>query len=417
MLNKTDPFLAPGGDHPSIVILSRWLTPHIIFTPIAISITLGVMSAFFYSLAILTALTAVVVVFRKRFSLHEYTLDEWMGNVLSKGALKWTHASFKAISYSQLYLLTLGGGTVLQALFSFPLPISMFIFLGLGMFMVWLKPGMPHRHHVKVGMFLLALTGLLVYIFMTESLEDIYHGLRLYHPYLLFMSWKNIGLFFLAVSLIVMGKTMMDPVTWQYLQKVNRQKSFRQTYLTNVVWASIGIAISSITFAMIYSGSFEGLITIVVNMFHFLGNQFMILTVAMIILYILLDTFEIETRLLNGYREKKGSHIPFVLLVMTTITYESPDWYTSFVDLFFLFGIAYAGFLPVYSKLLWAKRTYGIYMPIAAIISGVLGYVSLVWVNFQQAVLIAFGISLVLTVLEYVWHSTRSGTELNKGGS
>lgn len=199
MLRRIDPLKVPGGDHPSVVILSRWLTPNIIFTPIAISITLGVLPAFFFSLALFLAVSVIVFTFRRRFSVHEHTMDEWLGKVLSDRALKWVRFCLTCVSYGQLYLLTLGGGIIFQALFYFSIQVSMFIFLGLAMMFVWAKPAIPHRHHVKVGFFLLSLTGLLVYIFMTKSLDEIYDGIRLFHPYLLYMNWNRELLFLFVV--------------------------------------------------------------------------------------------------------------------------------------------------------------------------------------------------------------------------
>ncbi|MCP8615897.1 hypothetical protein [Salirhabdus salicampi] len=399
-MKNVNPLFPTMGSQPSILMLSRWLSPFILFIPIAISLRHGFLHNFVYSIALFLAVFFITVVFRNRFGKMEPTLGEKLFQHFTTDGYDLTVALLRLLSFFQLYLLALGGAYILHALFLISMQVSMFIFLLLAIFMVQFKPGAPHRHHVKVGLFLLTITGLLVYIFMTKSLEQVYNGVRLYHPYLLYVDGKSVGMFFIVSFLILCGKLIIDPITWQALVKLRSRQSYRSPYMVAFVWSSIGIAFAAITYAMVYIGFFHGIVTVFENLFSFLNQEFIYMTLAILFIYILLDTFEMETRIFNRYRENDQNRFPYGLFLLVPFMYGT-SWLHDFLTLFFLFGIVYAAFLPAFIKLLWTKSTLSIHFPLTIIFSSGIGYLSLLRLQFEIGVLIAFGLSVYLSLVKF----------------
>ncbi|MGY0692405.1 hypothetical protein ACW2QC_06370 [Virgibacillus sp. FSP13] len=381
----------------SSITISRWISTNAIFTAPSIVITHGIMEGILFGF---TAFLATVIMY---FVFKRSVMKQSKGNALKGGNLELgkLRVYYLVSSYMQLYLMVLGGGLVVSIMCHFTVIMGMVIFIVLCLLYSLVKFEPNFKHHIKLALLFVVTTGVLVYMLVTENVEQIYQGIRLYHPYLLFVNWKSVILFGMAVCIIFIGKLIGDPISLKNFNDLVRNKKGKYWLLIGFVWGAIPLSFVSIIISVIYSGGFESIFTIFQDLFSYFGNSVFTSIIPIILILILIDTSSMEIKVLRKHAMKNNWSIFLTLMVLMICTIFFNDNWLSFSFVFFMTGIWIVAYLPVIGAIILNKLHDSKRCEFLGIVSAISGYISLYWFDPVIAILVTFLISGCLSLLEF----------------
>ncbi|MEQ6390892.1 hypothetical protein RZN22_16505 [Bacillaceae bacterium S4-13-58] len=402
----------------SSIVLSRWLNATIIFIPMAVMLTYGVLHGFLFGVSILFATMVSQRLLKNKVGEKGHVRTAQFIKQETGLSNHLVSMMFKLLSYSQLFLLALGGGMVLAASLNVSKLVGILLFLILTIPILVTKFRMHHRHRLKVGLLFVIMTSLLVYVFVTKSTDELYLGVRLYHPYLLYVNVTELVVFLLAIFFIFVGMLILDPVTWYYRFLLKKQEVFRGSYFGMFVWAALPLAFSAITITMIYEGGFEDLTSIFHNLFQYFQNEIIVILFTVAILFVLLDSFDIELRVLSMYQNRANvrseqAEWTIKTLPLLVFAFVFPLLGISLLDIFIWMGILYVSLLCPFIVYVFSKRTYSRMTPVASSIGALIGWGMMVWGNHIEAVFYALGSSGIICAFFYLKEKNRREPNLN----
>ena len=377
-----------NAEDNSFKILSLMLSTNAIFTGPSIFITYGMMHGILFGIAVIFAF---VLSYLSITFLVKYSKKDIKPLGLDRGFKMY----YLVYSFTQFFMIGLGGGIITSIILQIPLIVGIGSFFILAYFYAYINR-LPHfRHQLKLAALFLVTTYLLLFTYITEDVKGIYSGIRLYHPYLLYVDWNDFFIFTLAVCIIFMSKVFTSHT---YINQVVEKKiSFKTALLIGASWASLSISFIVISFSVIYKGGFESTYTIFSELFFRIDNTFLTI-IAAILLFTLTDTFRMEAEHLEDLGFNRKKYIALFLPIIIVLVLINENW-SHLHYLFFLFGIWSTAFLPVLTANLFkqkAEKPIGIKI---GLISALAGYSSFIWLEFTNVVLFTFAVSVVLVLV------------------
>ncbi|MRG87881.1 hypothetical protein [Salinibacillus xinjiangensis] len=371
-----------------VKIISRWLSVSALFTGPSFLIHYGLMEGIFFGVAVLIAVSLC-------YLYLTYFVDKRSIQVETDWVLQ---LYYIVSSLMQLFMIAIGGGMVISILFSNHLSVGIVIFIGVGFLFLYVQKLPPIRHQVKLIFLSLITTGLMVYTYVTNDAEVIFSGLRLYHPYLLYVEWGDLEIFTFAVCLVFMSRILVDSKSIAYI--LETKSNYKVVLLSGIAWASTPISFVIIVLSVIYEGGFDSTFTVVRDLLYTIDYRIVFWLVSIFLLFTLLDTFRMEFKKIEGFR---FLHKGLVWLLPSFIFFlvSLDQQWMHFSFLFFIFGIWMVAFFPVIVIRFVNKKVNSL----TGILAALFGYLSLTWVNFPIAILLTVGVAILLITGQLIYQN------------
>jgi hypothetical protein len=403
----------------SVLLIARWMTADVMFSAAEASVTYGLLAGPAFGMLGLVAFFCFGLMGQRvrNDMLKANSLIDVLRHRMSPHSVSWFMFMITIASIIELFVIGLGGGIVLYSSFEIPLTIGMLIFFSLSLPLLaihWLK-SMGKYNVYKAGLFLSIIMMIFVYLFLTTNLESMFFGMRLYHPYLFIIQKDQVFLYVAAVFVILFGRVCIDPTTWNILFRLKKPKVRRSFVLAGSIWGTIPLAFSTIIYPALYQGGFQNITTIFHSLFQLFHSYILMIVLTVVLLVVLMTTFQINfqesIRFFQSNSDKKVKHFPHVLAFFTIVTLFMGYLYleSTILDLFFFLGILYSSFLVPMVTLIFIKKKFGLMIPFSILFSMLLGYVSLLFVDRMQSVLISVITSSIVVGLIIVSMKWKEG--------
>lgn len=401
-----------GVGMAALMIISRYITVNATFTSSEATITYGLLAGMLFGILGALAFWCIGFVVQnvKEHNPKVHSFEELLKRRLNGRSLSLIKSVIAILCVADLFILALGGGTVLYALFFIPIPLGILSFLvvSLPIYLFNKRKGVAKYNIYKTGIFFAVVIMALVYLFLITDLKDMFHGMRLFHPYLFVIQVKELLLFLFGIFIVFFARLFVDPLTWDIVFRIKQKKANQSLVLSGVIWGTIPFAFSTLIYAAIYEGGFQNISTIFYDLFRLFNSQIFTLILGGVLLLAFLLTFTMSLRsFLRFYGSRKEEEAqmvsPFQLIVLCLIVllifYINAQ--PSFLDLFFFFGIAYVSLLfPLVG--LFITKASPLLLVSSACISIAIGYINLFYTNYLLSILVAAITSLILSVFIFV---------------
>lgn len=390
----------------SIALLSRWCTGNVLFTGTEGLMRYGVIGVLTFSLAGFLAFNAMIPIARRVANqTNSFSLLEILENRLSPDGFYWMKRLLLLGLYFNLCTIGYAVGILLYS-FSIPVYMGMSLFFLVGFLLaIFLKLKWFTRYSMlKVGILFLLIIMLLVYSYLFEGIEVVYDGVRLYHPYLLFISWRTFPLLLFAFWCVMFGNLLTDLKTWSVLLSYKGTKKELGLTVTGFLWSTIPFSFAMIALSAIYIRGFDSVLAVFQRIFIRYDNLAVTLFLVIVILLVLTETFfsNLQTLFIffdkNQHKANKWIWLIgfiFVLVIPIVIKLFS----LSILDLFFLFGVFFAACAPIICHLLWEQDKQGMAPILTIVVASIAGWVLYFFGYLQDSVLVSFSLALSSVVL------------------
>jgi hypothetical protein len=394
----------------SIALLSRWITGNILFTGTEGLLRFGVIGILTFSLAGFLAFnTMIPLAGRLARQSNSFSLLEILEDRLSPDAFYWMKRLLLLGLYFNLCMIGYAVGILLYSL-SIPVYIGMSVFFFVGFSLaIFLKLRWFAKYSMlKVGILFLLIIMLLVYSYLFEGIQIVYDGIRLYHPYLLFISWRNFPLLLFAFWCVLFGNLLTDLKTWAVILSYKGTKRGLGLTVTGFLWGTIPFSLAMIALSAIYIRGFESVLAVFQRIFTRYDHLTVTLLLVIVVLLILMETFLSNLQTLFIFYDKKEQKlnrrmwligIVFVIVIPLVIKLFS----FSILDLFFLFGSFFAACAPILGNLFWQREKQGMFPILTIAVTTITGWVLYFLGIYQYSVLGSFSLALSAVVLQWLF--------------
>lgn len=245
---------------------------------------------------------------------------------------------------------------------------------------------------------------ILVHAYMLEGIEVVYDGIRLYHPYLLYVEWDILPLLLAAFTIAMLGHLLLDLKMWNMLLKSKREKLRLGLSMTGLIWSTIPFSFSMIALSAIYKGGFQNFYSVFEKIFLRYEHFTITILVIFILMVIFFETFLSQIHSLYVLYDrndlKLNKHMWVILILFVA---ANPGWAylfsISLLDLFFISGVFFAAALPVILQILWSRKEKGMLMPVAVLVGTLSGWILLFFSEGPYSILFGFAASLIVSFI------------------
>ncbi|MHB1651592.1 MAG: hypothetical protein ACYCVD_03835 [Desulfitobacteriaceae bacterium] len=408
----------------ALLVITRWTSGSTILIALESIITFGLLGGLGYALG--TVLAFLLFAF-----LAERISKEWStyGNWIGYWRVKLKPFGFMIVlllglftSSGVLFMQEVAGAMVFQALSGVPAATGATVIFVLGVFMFSLpkSPWSRKLGLIQIALLFLVTIFLPINLFVRESVERIFNGVRLYHPYLLVTNYDGVGYFVLALVLITFSKLLLDQPVWQTAMGLDRRKVVPALGLAGLVGAVLLLAFSSLVLTVIYSGGFHDVTSILKDL---LRKELAILLDLFVLslLGAIVYTFVAELRSLvkiwqefvlkwdSGTHPGRSAYESRYLAILQAgvIFVFSVFLRPSLIQCLFFFGIVNAAALvPLLAVALQKGRSGGLIL--LSTLAGVLaGYIFYPAAGYVNAVFMAALVSAIPTMMAVMFRRYR----------
>lgn len=409
-----------------VSLLARWVTGNTILSSPETLIKYGLTGGIGYSL--MGALALILFGFMAKKIRERYPDQHTIGDVLR---LKLTPSGYwymisvlLVTSLDSLFVQAMGAGILIHMISSLPVFIGMLLFLSFCFFIGGVG-GMQRLHQlagINVSLIFAAVIIIPVYFYIQEGVFPVYEGIKLYHPYLLYIKNTEAIWFIFTAVLIGFGQVLIDRATWQRVFIINKEKVRMTFTLAGLIWATIPLALSSLLMIIIFGRSYENIYSLIFELIEKIQST------VLIVLFVLFcfsaissaisaeihatttlfvrNVMELFRRLTDREKWKftyifSGVICVFLLVIVTILT-PNP------LELLFFFGNIYASMIVPMFYIILSKRTLPSLIPFASLIGAVGGYLLLPYTENLLAIWLSFAISsaICLCFTVYKWLSS-----------
>jgi urea-proton symporter len=412
-----------------VSLLARWVTGNTILSSPETLIKYGLTGGIGYSL--MGALALILFGFMAKRIRERYPDQHTIGDVLR---LKLTPSGYwymisvlLVTSLDSLFVQAMGAGILIHMISPLPIFIGMLIFLSFCFFIGGVG-GMQRLHQlagINVSLIFGAVIIIPVYFYIQEGVFPVYEGIKLYHPYLLYIKNTEAIWFIFTAVLIGFGQVLIDRATWQRVFIINKEKVRMTFTLAGLIWATIPLALSSLLMIIIFGRSYENIYSLIFELIEKIQST------VLIVLFVLFcfsaissaisaeihatttlfirNVMEMFRRLTDREKWKftyifSGVICVFLLVIVTILT-PNP------LELLFFFGNIYASMIVPMFYIILSKGKLPSLIPFASLIGAIGGYLLLPYTENLLAIWLSFAISsfICLCFTVYKWiTSTKS---------
>lgn len=400
-----------------VSLLSRWVTGNTILSSPETLIKYGLTGGIGYSLMGALALILFGILAKKirdRFHDHQ-TIGDVLRERLTPRGYWFMISILLAISFHSIFVQAMGAGILLHMIFPLPVFSGMVFFL-LVCFFIGGAGGMQRIHQlagINVVLIFSAVIIIPVYFYIQEGVYPVYEGIKLYHPYILYVKNTEAILFIFTAILIGFGQVIIDRASWQRVFIIKKEKLRITFTLAGLIWATIPLALSSLIMIIIFGRSYDSIYSL---LFELIGKINSTLLIVLFVLFcfsaissaISAELHAVVTLIIKNIvgmlrplsnKEKWGftylfsGAICLSLLIIVSILPPSP------IELLFFFGNTYASMIVPMLYIILGSKTLPALIPLASIIGTAGGFAALpimenlltIWISFSLSSLICLG--------------------------
>ncbi|MCM3090440.1 MULTISPECIES: hypothetical protein [unclassified Cytobacillus] len=399
-----------------VSLLSRWVTGNTILSSPETLIKYGLTGGIGYSLMGALALILFGILAKKiRDRFHEHqTIGDVLRDRLTPRGYWFMIFILLVISIHSIFVQAMGAGILLHMIFPLPVFSGMFFFLLLCFFIG--AGGMQRIHQlagINVVLIFSAVIIIPVYFYIQEGVYPVYEGIKLYHPYILYVKNTEAILFIFTAILIGFGQVIIDRASWQRVFIIKKEKLRISFTLAGLIWATIPLALSSLIMIIIFGRSYDSIYSL---LFELIGKINSTLLIVLFVLFcfsaissaITAELHAIVTLIIMNIagmlrplsnKEKWrftylfSGAICLFLLIIVSILPPTP------IELLFFFGNIYASMIVPMLYIILGNKTLPALIPLASIIGTAGGFAALpfmeniltIWISFSLSSFICFG--------------------------
>ncbi|MDF2038029.1 hypothetical protein P2R12_13770 [Cytobacillus oceanisediminis] len=400
-----------------VSLLSRWVTGNTILSSPETIIKYGLTGGIGYSLMGALALILFGILAKKiRDRFHnQQTIGDVLRQRLTPLGYWFMISILLVISFHSIFVQAMGAGILLHMIFPLPVFSGMVFFL-LFCFFIGGAGGI-HRIHqlagINVVLIFSAVIIIPVYFYIQEGVYPVYEGIKLYHPYILYVKNTEAIWFILTAILIGFGQVIIDRATWQRVFIIKKEK-LRMTFtLAGLIWATIPLALSSLIMIIIFGRSYDSIYSL---LFELIGKINSTLLIVLFVLFcfsaissaisaelhaivsLIIKNIVGMLRPLSNKEKWRFTYlfsgaICLLLLFIVSILPPSP------IELLFFFGNIYASMIVPMLYIILGSKTLTALIPLASVIGTAGGFAALpimenlltIWISFSLSSFICLG--------------------------
>jgi urea-proton symporter len=409
-----------------VSLLARWVTGNTILSSPETLIKYGLTGGIGYSL--MGALALILFGFMAKKIRERYPDQHTIGDVLR---LKLTPSGYwymifvlLVTSLDSLFVQAMGAGILIHMISPLPIFIGMLLFLSFCFFIGGVG-GMQRLHQlagINVSLIFGAVIIIPVYFYIQEGVFPVFEGIKLYHPYLLYIKNTEAILFIFTAILIGFGQVLIDRATWQRVFIINKEKVRMTFTLAGLIWATIPLALSSLLMIIISGRSYENIYSLIFELIEKIQSTVLIVLFVLFCISAISSAISAEIHATTTLfvrnvmemfrkltdREKwkftyffSGGICVFLLVIVTILT-PNP------LELLFFFGNIYASMIVPMFYIILSRGKLPSLIPFASLIGAVGGYLILPYTENLLAIWLSFAISslICLCFTVYKWFTT-----------
>lgn len=399
-----------------ISLLARWITANTILSSPEALIKFGLMGGIGYSfMGAISLFLFGAISIRIRTSYPDLlTLGDLFQLRLRKDGYYLMSSIILFLGLDSLFMQAVGASVLFELLLGVPVWISLFVFFiytfllaGVGG-MKWIQ-----RLEGPAIFFIFSATIFIpMFFFIREGANNIYEGIRLLHPYLLFKNNQEAFYFAMTAMVIGFGQMISDRATWQRLYMIELKKVRISFYLTALVWSTIPLALGGMLMIVIYDQSFTATYSLLFDLIKkieplLLSSIFFLFCFSTVSstmnaeLHATTVHFvrHIQYQLFPSMTDKQlyRASYQFSGVLLFALLLSSFFFNIDALEFLFFFGTLYAAMIPVMLFITLSKRKLSTLLPYAVPI-GAIGVhllpgndpLALIWYSFLLSLLVSF---------------------------
>jgi urea-proton symporter len=406
-----------------VSLLARWVTGNTILSSPETLIKYGLTGGIGYSLMGALALILFGVMAKKIRERYpdQHTIGDVLRLKLTPSGYWYMISVLFVTSLDSLFVQAMGAGILIHMISDLPIFIGMLLFLSFCFFIGGVG-GMQRLHQlagINVSLIFGAVIIIPVYFYIQEGVFPVYEGIKLYHPYLLYIKNTEAIWFIFTAVLIGFGQVLIDRATWQRVFIINKEKVRMTFTLAGLIWATIPLALLSLLMIIIFGRSFENIYSLIFELIEKIQSTVLIVLFVLICFSAISSAISAEIhatttlfvrnvmemfRRLTEREKWKYTYIfsgviCVFLLVIVTILTPNP------LELLFFFGNIYASMIVPMVYIILSKQKLPFIIPYASLIGAVGGYLLLPYTENLLAIWLSFAISsfICLCFTVYKW--------------
>lgn len=400
-----------------ISLLARWITANTILSSPEALIKFGLVGSIGYSFmgALALLLFGVISVRIRTYYPNLLTLGDLFQVRLRKDGYYLMSSIVLFLGLDSLFMQAIGASILFELLLGIPVWVSLFIF-SLYTFLIAGIGGMKWIHRLEgpaVFFIFSAIILIPMFFFIREGANNIYQGIRLLHPYLLFTNNREAFYFALTAMLIGFGQMISDRATWQRLYMIELKKVRVSFYLTALVWSTIPLALGGMLMIVIYDQSFTETYSLLFQLVNKIDPLLLLSIFFLFCFGTISSTMNAELhattvhfvrhiqykfrptmtdKQLHKASYKFSGILLFVLLIISFLfDFDA-------LKLLFFFGTVYAAMIPVMLFITLSKRKLSPLLPYAVPIGAISMYLlpvvtdplTSIWYSFSLSLFVSF---------------------------
>jgi Na+/proline symporter len=406
-----------------VSLLARWVTGNTILSSPETLIKYGLVGGIGYSLV--GALCFILFGFLAKKVHEKYPDQHTIGDVLRQKLTPsgyWYMISILFLtSFHSIFIQVMGAGILIHTIFPFPASIGIFFFLTFCYFIGGVG-GMQRLHQlagVNVTVIFATVIIIPVFFFIQEGIYPIYDGIKLYHPYLLYIKNTDAIWFIFTAVFVFFGQILVDRATWQRIFILQKDKVRVTFTLTGLIWATIPLALSSLLMIAIFGRSFENVYTL------FLELVDKIQSTVLIVLFVLFCFGAIASAISSELHATTTLFVRNVMELSRPLTKDEQWEYTyifsgaicvfllaavsiltpSPLTLLFFFGNIYAAMISPMLYIILSKKVQPFIIPFSSFIGALSGFIFQQGTNDLKAIWLSFAISTFICLIVLLYKS------------
>ncbi len=388
-----------GIGNTSVLLISRWMSANAMFTVSAATVKYGIIAGLLFALMGVLAFFVFGLIGKKARYQEENThsiVDLLQGKIENR--TKKILFILIGIGYGlDFILLAIGASIIFYATVLLPPILGVLLFITFGIPLFFFKTYKDYGKYIiyKIGIFQSVIIIIVVFLFLSSNLEDMYFRMKLFNPYIFSIQKEELTLFTVSVFIIFLSKLVTDLGTWNILFRVKAGKIRQGFLLTGLIWSTIPLTFSIIMFPVLFQGGFINIYTIYYDLLNLFESDFLLLLTAGTILITLITTYysrlhEFLRLFENTKFNKKTKSAPLVTILCIALLYGIYYLFQpSLLELFFFTGILNSSLLIPFLFIIFSKKKNHDRITLLAILTSVLvGYISNLFLQQHVSVLI-----------------------------
>ncbi|WHT48195.1 hypothetical protein QNH10_19610 [Sporosarcina thermotolerans] len=402
-------YLSFGMGLLAISIVSRWALGNAIFTAPSSFIPYGIVGPISFSIAVVLAFTLLVpIILIVRENHFNHSFNYILELKLSTSARRLFNIVLFVGTLASLVILSYSAAIVLYV-FNIPFPIGCGFFLLAGFSSHFLiRLGYTEKiDTIKVGLLFLTIIMLLVNGYFIKGTESVYQGVRLYHPYIIYMGKSMLPTLIVSFMLAILGHLLSDRKTWDILLFSDKKKLKIGLFTSGIILSTIPLSFTMITLSAIQNRKFDTTITMFTGIFTNYDNEVIRIMLTLIFLFLFLLSLSSQVTTLFKIAsdlQAKATYIKeaIAILVIIGVPFTLHLTQITLLELFFVFGTFFAAVAPVILLVFLSKIKIGVPPFIIAGCMAVFGWILMGLGHAPLHILVCF-VGTVIVVGDGIW--------------